>query len=80
MGGNGRIWKEIRGDEEIFEVGEQSFRTRSSLTGPSPFVRLDPFRADNHKLIRTVENEVAVEDPLEDQLAEEEDDWSDVSI
>ena len=79
MGVNGRIWKEIRGDEEIFEVGEQSFRTRSSLTGLSPFVRLDPFRADNHELM-SVGNDVAVEDPLEDQLEQEEDDWSDVSI
>lgn len=70
-----RIWKEIRGDEDIFEgLGDQSFRTASSATAPSPFIRLDPFHTES---FNNVANEAAVEDP---DIEDEEEGWSDVSV
>ena len=56
-----RIWREIRGDEEIVKW-DQSFRTTSSIAEPSPFVRLGSFSADNHTWMRSLGDEVAVED------------------
>jgi hypothetical protein len=54
------------------------FRNRSLV---SPFVRIDPFRADR------IRNEVAVEDieeeeisPVDEKEENEEDGWSDVSV
>jgi hypothetical protein len=56
----------------MFEgLGDQSFRTASSLTALSPFIRLDPFGAE----ARHTANEIAA-----DGKTSEEEDWSDVSV
>jgi hypothetical protein len=72
-----RIWKEVCGDEDIFEgMGDGSFRSRSSNPF-TPFIHLDPFRADR---MRNSGNEIAVNDEEEQHEEEEEDTWSDVSV
>src|SRR5579859_36942 len=85
MDGSGidyRIWKEIKGDEDIFEgTRDKSFRTQSS-TAQTPFIRVDPFHSDEEMRvakIRRALNEVAVEDKA-DEIQDTEDDWSDVSV
>jgi hypothetical protein len=82
-GTNCRIWKEIKGDEDIFEgTGDKSFRTHSS-TAQSPFIRIDPFHSDEEMRvakIRRALNEVAIEDKTDEHQDTEEDNWSDVSV
>jgi hypothetical protein len=80
---NSRIWKEVRGDEDIFEgAGDLSLRTRSSVTAPYPFSRVDPFHTEIKSW--SAMNEVAVVDEKEEneEAAEQEEDcnWSDVSV
>jgi hypothetical protein len=59
----------------MFEgLGDQSFRTASSAIAPSPFIRLDPFHAENP---RSVTNEVIVDNKPDE---EDEGGWSDVSV
>lgn len=75
-----RIWKEIRGDEDI-NFKDRSFGSGSSVA-VSPFIRLDPFSADRMK---NSGNEIAVEEEEGEEgksLVEEkdEDGWSDVSV
>jgi len=80
---NSRIWKEIRGDEDIFEgTGDKSFHTHSS-TAQSPFIRIDPFHSDEEMRvakIRRALNEIAVEDRMDEHPDTEVDNWSDVSV
>lgn len=73
-----RIWNDVCGDEDIFdEMGDRSFRSLSS-NPVTPFIHLDPFRADR---MRNSGNEIAVEDEEEHQGEDEEEDtWSDVSV
>ena len=41
-----RIWRDLRGEEDPFEgMGNQSFRTRSSVT--APIFKVDPFNVKN---------------------------------
>jgi len=81
-GVNRRIWKEINGDQDIFEgMGDKSFLTHSS-TAQIPFIRVDPFQRDEEMRMaktRRALNEVAVEDEG-DATQESEDNWSDVSL
>jgi len=53
-----RIWRDLRGEEDPFEgMGNQSFRTRSSVT--APIFKVDPFNVKNG---HDANNEVAVID------------------
>ncbi len=80
---NSRIWKEIKGDEDIFEdTADKSFRTHSS-TAQSPFIRIDPFHSDEElrvAKIRRALNEIAVEDRMDEHPDSDVDNWSDVSV
>jgi hypothetical protein len=74
-----RIWKDVKGDEDIFEgSGDKSFRTHSS-TAQGPFIRVDPLWSEEEARVVKAQsqmNEVAVEEEHE----EEEETWSDVSV
>ena len=73
-----RIWREYRGDENMFDgVGDKSFRSHSSTAGQTPFIRDRPVDEDLRAArIKSALNEVAVEDKTE----EEDEGWSDVSV
>ena len=71
---DGRIWRELRGDEDPFEgMGDQSFRTRSSVT--APIFKSDPFNIKSAAAaVVAANNEVAViddEGPVPSATAED---------
>jgi hypothetical protein len=73
-----RIWKEVRGEEDMAEYIDSASRSHSShYNHPPPIFKLDPF---------STMNEVAVIDEKEENMTppqsfeDEEDDWSDVSV
>jgi hypothetical protein len=78
-----RIWKDVKGEDDIFEgVGDRSFRTHSS-TAQGPFIRSDPFWSVEEARVakaRSQMNEVAVEDTQDEQEQGDEETWSDVSV
>lgn len=75
---DGRIWKEVRGEEDMAGYIDSASRSHSSHNNhPPPILfKLDPF---------STMNEVAVVDEKEEKkplqsFDGEEDDWSDVSV
>ena len=79
--GNFRIWKEVRGAEDMFANIDSPSRSPSSYTYPPRVIfKRNPFHEDKANEIAVIDDDEdkRVSDFLEDE--NEEENWSDVSV